>query len=60
MQAKNEDLTVWRAQDEIFKETRELIEKALTENRFYEQDLDEEKNQHIVIETMIKLYKEVA
>lgn len=60
VQAKNEDLTVWRAQDEIFKETRELIEKALTENRFYEQDLDEEKNQHIVIETMIKLYKEVA
>lgn len=60
VQAKNEDLTVWMAQDEIFKETRELIEKALTENRFYEQDLDEEKNQHIVIETMIKLYKEVA
>lgn len=58
MQAKLEHETVWTAQDEMFKQTRELIIQVLEASRFYEQDLNDETNQTVIIEHMIKILKE--
>lgn len=56
-QAEKDGLTVYRAQDEIYKSSREFIKDALYEHKIFEKDLTKVENQDIIVKSIISRIK---
>ena len=56
-QAEKDRLTVYRAEDEMYKTSRELIKEALYDCKIFEKDLTKNENQDIIIKSIINRLK---